>query len=104
MDLSAIGGRVKAAREAKGLTQEDLAALVELSPTHVSVIERGVKPPKLSTLVAIANALEVSADNLLQDVVTHSVDGVATELALEIRKLPGKERARVFNAIRALTE
>ena len=43
MDLKAVGQRIKSAREAKNLTQEELAALVNLSPTHVSVIERGLK-------------------------------------------------------------
>ena len=38
MDLKAVGQRIKSAREAKNLTQEELAALVNLSPTHVSVI------------------------------------------------------------------
>ena len=47
MDLKAVGQRIKAAREAKNLTQEELAALVNLSPTHVSVIERGLKVTKL---------------------------------------------------------
>lgn len=73
MDLKAVGQRIKAAREAKNLTQEELAALVNLSTTHVSVIERGLKVTKLDTFVAIANALDVSADALLIDVVTHSV-------------------------------
>ncbi len=104
MDLSAIGSRIKVARERKHLTQEDLAAIVDLSPTHISVIERGVKPPKLATLVAIANALDVSADTLLQDVVVRSVEGVSNELATEIMKLPAKERSKIINAIRALTE
>ena len=45
MDLSAIGSRIKVARERKHLTQEDLAAIVGLSPTHISVIDCGVKPP-----------------------------------------------------------
>ena len=76
MDLSVIGSRIKVARERKHFTQEDLAAIVDLSPTHISVIERGVKPPKLATLVAIANALDVSADTLLQDVVERSEEGV----------------------------
>lgn len=62
MDLKAVGQRIKAAREAKNLTQEELAALVSLSPTHVSVIERGLKVTKLDTFIAIANALDVSAD------------------------------------------
>ena len=56
MDLKVVGQRIKSAREAKNLTQEELAALVNLSPTHVSVIERGLKVTKLDTFVAIANA------------------------------------------------
>ena len=71
MDQKAIGRRIKAARERKGLTQEELAEEVDLSPMHVSVIERGVKLPKLETLINIANALDVSADVLLQDVVNN---------------------------------
>ena len=47
MDLCAIGSRIKAAREKAGMTQEDLAAALEMSPTHISVIERGVEAPKL---------------------------------------------------------
>ena len=39
MDLKVVGQRIKEAREAKNLTQEELAALVDLSSTHVSVIE-----------------------------------------------------------------
>ena len=50
MDLKAVGQRIKAAREAKNLTQEELAALVNLSTTHVSVIERGLKVTKLGYL------------------------------------------------------
>lgn len=47
MDLQAIGARIKATREAKGMTQEDFAAALDLSRNHISVIERGVKAPKI---------------------------------------------------------
>lgn len=104
MDLCAIGARIKSAREKAGMTQEDLAAAVEMSPTHISVIERGVKPPKLATLVKIANALKVSSDMLLQDVVTYASDGLASELSVAISQLPKKDQERMINAIRALTE
>ena len=96
MDLKAVGQRIKAAREAKNLTQEELAALVNLSTTHVSVIERGLK--------VIANALDVSADALLIDVVTHSVTGVTNELSDMMGKLPKDEQKRILNAVRALVD
>ena len=104
MDLRAIGARIKAARERAGLTQEDLAAELEMSPTHISVLERGLKAPKLETLVNIANALHVSSDMLLQDVVLYAADGLASELSAAITKLSPKEQERILNAIRALTE
>ena len=104
MDLCAIGARIKAAREKAGMTQEDLAAALEMSPTHISVIERGVKSPKLETLVNIANVLNVSTDTLLQDVVQHASDGISCELSAMISKLSKKEQERILNAVRALVE
>ena len=104
MDLKAVGQRIKDAREAKNLTQEELAALVTLSSTHVSVIERGLKVTKLDTFVAIANALDVSADELLVDVVAHSVTGVSNRLSDKISSLPMKEQKKIIKVIQALIE
>ena len=104
MDMIAIGNRIKAAREQAHLTQEELAEIVDISPTHMSVIERGVKTPKLDTFVKIANALHLSADALLQDVVTPVTDSIIAELSVRIGRLPQKEQDRILNAIRALTE
>lgn len=104
MDLQAIGARIKAAREAKGMTQEDFAAALDMSRNHISVIERGVKAPKLETFVAIANVLGVSADALLFDVIDHASDSVSSELSDSIAKLPKADQNRIVNAIRALLE
>lgn len=104
MDLKAVGQRIKEAREAKGFTQEDLAAIVDLSPTHVSVIERGLKVAKLDTFVAIANALDVSADSLLIDVVTQSTNGVTNDLSELLTKLPLKEKRKILKAVKILIE
>ena len=104
MDQIAIGTRIKAARERVHLTQEQLAEIVDISPTHMSVIERGVKTPKLDTFVRIANALGVSTDALLQDVVVPVTDNIVAELSVRIGRLPQKEQDRILNVIRALTE
>ena len=104
MDQIAIGGRIKAARERVHLTQEQLAEIIDISPTHMSVIERGVKTPKLDTFVRIANALGVSTDALLQDVVVPVNDSIMAELSARIGRMPHKDQERILNAIRALTE
>lgn len=104
MDGMAVGLRIKAVREQKKITQETLASLVDISPTHMSVIERGAKVPRLDTFVAIANSLGVSADALLLDVVDHSAESVASDLVLAIDKLPHAEKVRVLKVIEVLIE
>ena len=104
MDQIAIGARIKAARERVHLMQEQLAEIIDISPTHMSVIERGVKTPKLDTFVRIANALGVSTDALLQDVVVPVNDSIMAELSARIGRMPQKDQERILNAIRALTE
>ena len=104
MDAKAVGQRIKAAREKKHLTQEDLAALIEISPTHVSVIERGTKIPRMDTFVAIANVLEVSADSLLVDVIDHAAVSVASELSAAIDNLPHDEQMRILKVIDVLLD
>lgn len=104
MDAKAVGQRIKAAREKKNLTQEDLAALIDISPTHVSVIERGTKIARMDTFVAIANVLGVSADSLLIDVVDQATKSVASELSAAIDDLPHDEKMRILKVVGILTE
>jgi transcriptional regulator with XRE-family HTH domain len=104
MDQKAIGRRIKAARERKGLTQEELAEEVNLSPMHVSVIERGVKLPKLETLINIANVLDVSADVLLQDVVNNQTKLCASEASELILQLRREDQRRALAVLRSFVE
>jgi len=104
MNLKAIGMRIKEARKAKGLTQEQLAEIVCLSSTHISVIERGVKAPKLETFIEIANALHVTSDSLLLDVLDHSLQITATELSERMKRLSPKEQRKILKAVSILVE
>ena len=81
-----------------------MAELVDLSPMHVSVIERGVKLPKLETLINIANVLDVSADVLLQDVVNNQTKLCASEASELIKQLPREDQRRVLAALRSFVE
>lgn len=104
MSYPEVGQRIKAAREAQGLTQETLAEFADISPNHMSVIERGIKSPNLDTFIAIANALGVSGDSLLQDVVVHSTESTANELYDMIRRLPVERQRRILAAVKLITE
>lgn len=57
--------RLKARREALGLSQTDLARSVGLTPQAVSAYENGVRHATGDVIAAIADALDCSADYLL---------------------------------------
>lgn len=67
LDYKAIGKRIKVARIRMEITQEQLADRVSVSPTHLSNIETGSTRVSLTTIVKIANALNVTVDDLLCD-------------------------------------
>ena len=104
MDMIAIGSKIKEARERAHLTQEELAEIIDISPTHMSVIERGVKTPKLDTFVKIVKALNLSADALLFDGMDQVNDSIVAELSVRLGRLTDANQNRILKAIRALTE
>ena len=65
IDYKAIGQRIKIARIKKGITQEAVADLIDITPAHMSNVETGKTKVSLPTLIEIANALSVSVDVLL---------------------------------------
>lgn len=95
MDATKIGQRIQQTRKARGLTQSQLAAKVDISTKYLSNIECGDKVPKFETFVAIANALEVDANTLLVDVLTVSSIIISSEIAEKLAKLSPYEQRRV---------
>lgn len=102
MNTSSIGRRIRKYREAKGWRQEDFAEKVGLSVTYTGMIERGEKVPKLETFITIANALGVSADLLLADVLLTGYNVKSSEMTEEISLLPPSERDRIYSVIKAM--
>jgi len=80
VDYESIGKRIKHYRTEKRLSQEELANGIHTTSVYISYIETGVKTPSLELLVLIANALDVSADDLLTDNLKHSSSPVGTEI------------------------
>lgn len=72
LDFKAIGKRIKIARINQNMTQETVADKTGVTPQHISNIETGNSSVSLTTLVAIANLLKVSADELLCDTILMS--------------------------------
>lgn len=62
-----IGQNIKKFRVEKGLIQNKLGEKSGIEPSNISHIERGATKVSLPTLVSIANALDVSLDEIIYD-------------------------------------
>lgn len=88
-----IGRRIKYIRENNNMTQAELASYVGCTSQHISVIERGIKLPKLDTFVKIINALHISSDILLQDMINPvEIDLCNYEISLLIQSVPSSKK------------
>ncbi len=64
----AVGQELYFWRNKKGLSQEKLGFEANLHRTYISIIERGLKSPTINTLVRLCNALEITPDKFLKNV------------------------------------
>lgn len=93
-----IGLRIRKARKNKGLSQEELAEKIYISTTHMSHIETGSTKLSLPVLVDIANALQISSDELLFGS-TQQVQKIATERLEEFILNCSKEQATTIKLL-----
>lgn len=62
-----IGRRIVAARKAKSMSQEKLAAESGVDRSHMGYIEQGRRRPTVSTLYRIARSLDIKLADLFKD-------------------------------------
>ncbi len=99
INLRRIGSRLKKAREAKHLTQEQFAELVGLSAGYIGMIERGIREPRLATFLDMISVLEVTADEILCDAVDYVSSSRLAEYDNEIKDLPKAKREKFFKML-----
>lgn len=95
-----LGDFIRAQRQMANLSLRQLSALAEVSNPYLSQVERGLHEPSVRVLRSIADALNVSAETLLEQ---------AGLLDTDKNDAAGSEQAtgateRAIRADRALTE
>jgi transcriptional regulator with XRE-family HTH domain len=69
VDVAArFGENLARLRKEASMTQDDLAAFSTVNRANISELERGLKQPRLDTLVKLAWALEVSPNALTEGI------------------------------------
>src|SRR6202046_4357797 len=65
LNPGALGDRLRSAREARGLTLDQLSASTGISKAHLSRLESGARQPSVGILVELAGALGTRVGTLL---------------------------------------
>ena len=102
MKLDTIGKNIRKYRLAKKLRQEDLAEKAGLSANYIGMVERGEKIPSLETFIKILNALEVSSDMVLTDVLETGYTVKNSILNEKLAKLAPEDRSKIYEVIDTL--
>jgi transcriptional regulator with XRE-family HTH domain len=66
--LHAFGNTLKQIRKKKSWSQEELADHSGLDRTYISLLERGLRNPTLSTIFSLANCLDYQPHQLIQEI------------------------------------
>lgn len=67
-----IGERIRNFRKERGLSQEELAEIANLHTTYIGQLERGEKNATLESIAKVANALEISLEDLFRSIPPNS--------------------------------
>lgn len=62
-----VGANIRAAREAAGLSQDDLAKRLKCAQSHVARMEKGTRTPSVAYMWKLAEALGVEPAELVDE-------------------------------------
>ena len=92
-----LGAKIKSLRKKKKLSQQTLSELIDISPTHMSYIESGIRSMSLETFVALAN----TPDILLSESLKHNTRAYTNEITEVISDCNEYERRILFENLKA---
>lgn len=101
-NIETIGQNIRKYRVEKKLRQEGLAEKCGLSSNYIGLLERGEKTPSLESFIRILNALEISADLVLVDVLSTGYKVKQSLLEEKLEQVSPEEREKIFDVIDAM--
>lgn len=72
---SHFGQKLRACRTCIGISQEELGFRTSLHRTEIGLLERGLREPRLGTIIKLADALEASLGELVGGVIWNPEQG-----------------------------
>ena len=92
-----LGQVIRARRQALGYSQEDLAEIVNRTPSHIGQIERGDSLPSVDILIKIVEVLSIDGRQIFSS--AEAVDEIG-DVACMLGKLEPRIQSFIFDIIR----
>ena len=104
LDYTVIGSRIKQARLAKNMTQEDLADQIDISVAFLSRVERGNSHINLKRLNQLCGLLDVSEGYLLNGASSSSENYLDKEFTDLLKSVSPETQKLIYNVAKAIVE
>ena len=104
IEYSVIGSRIKQARLAKNMTQEDLADKIDISVAFLSRVERGNSHINLKRLNQLCGLLDVSEGYLLNGASSSSENYLDKEFTDLIKSVSPEKQKLIYNVAKTIAE
>lgn len=99
-----FGKKVQYFREKQGMTQEQLAEAIDKSQNFISALERGKKFPGFETLVHMIDALDVTANDLMEDIIKNGYQAREHRLANRLDELSPDSRNQILAVVETMID
>ena len=104
LDYTVIGQRIKQARLAKNLTQEDLAEKIDISVAFLSRVERGNSHINLKRLNQLCGLLDVTEGYVLNGASSSSKNYLNKEFSELMKSCSPDKQKLIYNVAKAIAE
>lgn len=101
-DFMPIGQAIKKAREAKGMTREQLSEIIGYAPRHIQAIENEGKYPSIELFIQLVQMFDVSVDEYIFPDKEVKKSSVRRRLDAQLDKLDDKELSVIEATVNGL--
>lgn len=101
-DFMPIGQAIKKAREARGMTREQLSGIIGYAPRHIQAIENEGKYPSIELFIQLIQMFDVSVDEYIFPNKEVKKSSVRRRLDAQLDNLGDKELSAIEATVNGL--
>ncbi len=102
--VNQIGAKIKQFRRKKGLTQAELAELINVDPKYISRLETGTSTPSIGVIVRLGEVLNIEIFNFFVFDTQKEKAKVIKSINSKLNKANVKELNAIFEIVSVITE